>query len=108
MEGTNFNTAVTGDLGDYGVFWNPSLQKGFAWANVDHASDFAFGVPLPQCTGDCTFPSDGVVNFSDLTTVLDNWGIAPAGPASFADINRDGVVNVDDLLAVINHWGPCP
>jgi hypothetical protein len=105
--GTSWQSQISWDVGDYGIFWNPDQQKGFAWANVDHASDFAFGVPLPQCTGDCTFPSDGVIDLQDLTLVLDNWGTPPAGPASFADITNNGIVDVDDLLAVIHAWGEC-
>lgn len=35
--------APCADLGDYGVYWNADTQKGFVWANVDHATDFAFG-----------------------------------------------------------------
>ena len=106
--GTSWQGQISFDVGDYGVFWNPDLQRGFAWANVDHASDFAFGVPLPQCVGDCTFPSNGVVNLDDLTLVLDNWGTPPAGPDGFTDITNNGLVDVDDLLAVIHAWGNCP
>ncbi|MBN1817937.1 MAG: right-handed parallel beta-helix repeat-containing protein [Sedimentisphaerales bacterium] len=29
------------NLGDYGVYWNSTTGKGFSWANVDHATDFA-------------------------------------------------------------------
>lgn len=36
--------SMSSDLGDYGVFWNTSSQFGFAWANIDHASEFALGV----------------------------------------------------------------
>ncbi len=32
---------LSGALGDYGVFWNPDLQRGFVWANVDHTTDYA-------------------------------------------------------------------
>ena len=39
-EGSVIPTLST-DLGDHGVFWNPDTKKGFAWANVDHATDFA-------------------------------------------------------------------
>jgi hypothetical protein len=37
---------LSDDLGDYGVFWNTVMLKGFAWANVDHTTDFAAGVPI--------------------------------------------------------------
>lgn len=32
---------LSDELGDYGVFWNPELQEGFVWANVDYTGDFA-------------------------------------------------------------------
>ena len=105
--GSTWETSLSPEIGDYGVFWNPELGKGFAWANVDHASDFAFGVPLPACLGDTSWPSDNSVDATDLTIVLDNWGAAPSGPANFADINQDGSVDVDDLVAVITGWGEC-
>ncbi len=31
----------SGDLGDHGVFWNPISMTGFAWANVDHTTEFS-------------------------------------------------------------------
>lgn len=34
----------TNDLGDYGVFWNEAELRGYAWANVDHATFFAVGL----------------------------------------------------------------
>lgn len=106
-QGTGSDWGWTFDTGDYGIFWNPELQKGFVWANVDHATEFAFGVALPQCPGDCTYPVDDAVDRFDLLTVVGAWGLTPAGPPSFADFNRDGVVNVIDLLVVLDGWGAC-
>lgn len=106
-QGTTSQFGLSPDLGDYGVFWNPQLQQGFAWANVDHATDFAIGIPLPQCSGDCQYPGNALVNIGDLQTVVEAWGAVQSGPLSFADITRDGGVNVPDLLAVMNGWGPC-
>jgi hypothetical protein len=39
--------ALSADIGDYGVFWNPTTLQGFVWANIDHASDFIAGAPAP-------------------------------------------------------------
>ncbi len=36
--------ALFADLGDYGVWWNSGAGMGFAWANVDHTTDFAAGI----------------------------------------------------------------
>jgi hypothetical protein len=108
VQGTSGGFGLSSHLGDYGVFWNPNLQQGFAWANVDHATDFAIGIRLPQCTGDCQYPGNGLVNIGDLQSVIEAWGIAQNGPLSFADITSDGNVGVPDLLKIMNHWGPCP
>ena len=54
------------DLGDYGVFWNTATERGFAWANVDHTSDFAAAVPsgvaVPCVTDvDCVIANDNAL-----------------------------------------------
>lgn len=104
---TGGSPGFTGDVGDHGVFWNPDLERGYVWANVDHVGEFAAGVALPACVGDTAYPVDGVVNMADLQRVIESWGPTPAGPASFADLDRNGVVDIDDLMAVVRGWGPC-
>ena len=54
------------------------------------------------------FNCDGVVDVSDLLTLLSGWGACPGGDLCPTDVTGDGVVNVDDLLAVIASWGSCP
>lgn len=105
-EGTLPNVGVTGNLGDFGVRWNPVQQRGFAWANVDYAAVFAAGVPeeLP-CLGDIAQPQDSTVNVTDLQSLLAAWG--PAAPGLAADLNEDSVVNVDDLVILLQEWGEC-
>jgi hypothetical protein len=44
---------------------------------------------------------DGVVNVSDLSILLSDWGTSNAT----ADINHDGTVNVLDLSILLAHWG---
>lgn len=59
--------------------------------------------PPPPCPGDAT--GDRVVDFSDVTAVLANWG--GAGPAGDAD--HDGDVEFADVTAVLAAFGvPCP
>jgi predicted outer membrane repeat protein len=58
---------VTSDLGDYGVYWDPSVQLGFAWANVDVAEDFGLGVAL--CPADCRQTPDGEVAAVRATSI---------------------------------------
>lgn len=90
-------------LGDYGVFWNPSLQKGFVWANTDHAGDVGFGATL--CPEDCgPIGGDGVINAIDLEHLLGSWGPSGGGPC---DIDQDGRVGAFDLAQLLGAWGPC-
>ncbi len=61
-----------------------------------------FTIAPPPCPGDAT--GDGIVNFTDITAVLSNWG--SAGPSPLAgDADSDGVVNFQDITAVLSNWG---
>jgi hypothetical protein len=101
------NPILSSDLGDHGVFWNTTTHRGYAWANLDHTSDFAAALPLPVCVADCDVPSDGQVNIDDLVSVLNAWGLTGQA-AGTQDVNRSGVVDMDDLVVVITAWGACP
>jgi len=57
---------------------------------------------LASCPNDLT--GDGVVDGSDLGSLLGQWG-ACAGCA--ADFNGDGIVNGNDLGALLGAWGSC-
>lgn len=46
---------------------------------------------------------DGLVNISDLLSIIDAWGQTN----SPADVSGDGVVDVMDLLIVVGNWGAC-
>jgi hypothetical protein len=62
------------------------------------------GVPDPcDCSGDLNF--DGLVDGTDLTLLLNNWG--QTGSMVLGDINRDGVVNGADITSVLIFWGIC-
>jgi hypothetical protein len=56
--------------------------------------------PIDPCPADIT--GDGVVNVSDLLTMIGGWGTPDW------DITGDGTTNVSDLLALIGAFGPCP
>ncbi len=56
----------------------------------------------PPCFPD--FNGDGVVNSTDLATLLGSWG-GMSGPT---DLNGDGVVNSSDLALLLGAWGNCP
>jgi hypothetical protein len=104
VEGTAGPYGFTAQVGDHGVFWNSAKQRGFAWANVDHATEFGIGTLLSSCQADCAAPS-GVVGPADLLVVVGAWGDAIAGEPG--DVNADRMVNIDDVIYVVNHWGAC-
>jgi len=56
--------------------------------------------PIDSCPADIT--GDGVVNVSDLLTMIGGWDTPDW------DITVDGTTNVSDLLALIGAFGPCP
>jgi len=57
--------------------------------------------PTPAtCAGDLN--NDRVVNLSDLSIVLSNWGKTGIG-----DINSDGIVNLSDVAFILGRWGNC-
>jgi len=66
-------------------------------------ADMSFAVFAPDsvgCIGDLN--GDGVVDGSDLATLLTNWNGSGA-----ADLNNDGTVNGSDLAAMLINWGNC-
>ncbi|MEE9128415.1 MAG: choice-of-anchor Q domain-containing protein [Phycisphaerales bacterium] len=96
---------ITLQLGDWGVVYDPDLERGFMWANVDYSDDLGFGVPL--CPADCSpFGGDGLVSSLDLLGVLIGWGLTGAsGPC---DLDRDDDVDAADLTFLLQSWGSCP
>jgi hypothetical protein len=95
---------LTNELGDYGVFWDPALQQGFAWAHVDAAQDFGLGAAL--CPADCLQTPDGEVSIIDFLALLRRWGESSVG--SPCDIDADGVIGQQDVLDLLQVWGTCP
>ena len=56
---------------------------------------------MTPCDGDTN--GDGVINFTDLNTVLSQFGQSGMGLAG--DLNGDGVVNFSDLNEVLSNFG---
>jgi agmatine/peptidylarginine deiminase len=110
--GANFNTVIASATTDDGSFlWTvPDVASANAVIRVlargDDSdtgfddSDAVFAI-LGECPGDTN--GDGIVNFSDLNTVLGAFGQAGAGLP--ADVNGDGVVNFNDLNQVLAAFG---
>lgn len=90
---------LSDEIGDYGVFWHTSELRGFAWANVDHAGDFAAGAPL--CWSDVN--DDGVVNDLDVVTILSLVGQECADPpvGCLGDVSFDGVIDMRDVAQAL-------
>jgi hypothetical protein len=96
--------SLTVGVGDYGVYWDPAVQQGFAWANVDFEGDFGVGAAL--CPGDCLQSPDGDVGILDLLALLGGWGADGGGGP--CDLDFDGVIGVVDFFALLGAWGTCP
>lgn len=84
-------TAIRIDNG--GGYTTDELRVGLTWSSVLPAA-------APPCIGD--FDGNGLVDGSDLGTLLGDWGTA------LADLDGDGTTNGADLGALLGHWGPCP
>lgn len=73
---------------------------GSATATPNTAS---FGVLVAPCDGDAN--GDRMVDFSDISAVLANWG----GTGPEGDANHNGAVNFTDITRVLSRWlMPCP
>lgn len=104
---------LTPQLGDYGIYWNPKLAAGFAWANVDVPASFAVGAEI--CFGDGASAADpatpdSAVDELDLESLLGDWGAsADRGeffPGAF-DLDDDGIIDGADLGLLLGAWGAC-
>ena len=67
-----------------------------------------WGVARPS-VGPDPCPADlsgnGVVDATDLATLLGGWGPNPGHPG---DLDGNGVVGPSDLAALLGTWGACP
>ncbi len=117
FESTGVNTpsiaSLSVDVGDYGVFWNTATMRGFTWANVDHASDFAGGSCVNRVYADL-FPvaGDGIVELGDVLCMLLAYADAQACPGSdIAPCGGDGITELADILSLLFAYSgqpPCP
>lgn len=90
------------EMGDYGVFWNPTTQRGFAWVTTDHSGEY--GLRFGSCPGDSIpYGGDHVIDIFDLIALIQAWN----SDARWSDADGNGVVNVDDLMLLMDAWGGC-
>ena len=61
------------------------------------------GGSSPSCCP-ADFDCNGIVDASDLATLLGSWG---ACSGCQADINQDGQVDASDLATLLGSWGVC-
>jgi hypothetical protein len=80
---------------------NKAIVGASGFSDVDIGSAYIFDITEPVCSPDIN--GDGIVNVSDLLTIIDQWGLTD----SPADVNDDGIVDVSDLLIVVGNWGEC-
>jgi len=88
VSGLTTDTAVR--IGDYSATVTP----------IPTVSPVPTATPS-SCSGDLN--NDRVVNLSDLSIVLTNWGKTGSG-----DTNSDGIVNLSDIAYILSRWGNCP
>ena len=97
------NTTVCGNTPDQ-IFGDP-------W--TDNGGNLIF-IFCPPCLA-AGFDGDGIVNATDLATLLGSWGpcpdpCEPGDPLTTCTADLDGncVVGPLDLALVLGNWGPCP
>jgi hypothetical protein len=61
-------------------------------------------VACPDVSCICDINGDGLVDVSDLLSLLAAWGTDDVD----ADFTGDGTVDVEDLLVLLAAWGDCP
>jgi len=103
-----FDTFPEGDGLNFNGLWGnyPFFPSGTIIGSDIEKGLFVWRVDALTCPIDLT--TDGVVNVSDLLTLLGQWGACPTDEPCPADFNDDGVVNVSDLLILLGAWGQCP
>lgn len=60
-------------------------------------------VPPAECPGDAN--GNGTVAFSDVTSILENWGATYPGSTGPGDADHNGAVNFADITKVLENWG---
>ena len=74
------------------------------FAMVDDIPSVARIIEVRPRIGDVN--GDGVVDVTDLVTVIVDWGPCPKPPETCpADLDGNGIVEVIDLVQVILNWG---
>jgi hypothetical protein len=96
--------AVTGTIGQASVLDGAMTGGGFA-LHGGFIPAFAI-LHSPPCPADLN--GDGLVDLSDLTIILSDYGCADPS-ACVADLDRDGDTDLGDLTALLSSFGTnCP
>lgn len=99
--GESFDLAFVGDEENFMNQGDGTFTYGM-WTFDQATGNLTLGDVEPKCAPDLN--GDGVVDVSDLLTLLAAWG--PCSGCD-ADINGDGVIDVSDLLMLLSAWGGC-
>ena len=96
-----------GDFSVLGTTGQPSAGDDLAGGDFSVSGGFWEPVVAmdddPICPGDCD--NSGAVNFSDLVSMLFEFGTPGTNPGCDAD--DSGTVNFSDLVAALFAFGPC-
>ena len=77
-------------VGDYGVYWHIEDKEGYAWAKVDHVTDFAAVVDLPVAGIACGLGADTYGQSSAASG--DDYIAVAAGEEYGAALKSDGTI----------------
>ncbi len=83
-----------------GVVLQSDIGSGFNPPVAAATNEYTFTL-LGGCAGDAD--GDGIVNFSDITSVLSNWGSVNC--LASGDANASGSIDFSDITTVLSNWG---
>lgn len=96
----------------YGAANEPKIRTGQTYSNIRSTSASTgeirgqFEPPLYFCLGDLN--GDRLVDLTDLSTLLSNYGTGGIGPEG-GDVTGEGVVDLGDLSLLLSRFGAiCP
>jgi hypothetical protein len=102
--GAPTNDAGGNAAGRVYLFLSTTTELAFLVADPDVSNDL---LAPKSSKGDATH--DGIVDATDLITVLDAWGLCPTQSSTschgdIAGISGDGRVDIEDLMTVVAAW----
>lgn len=90
----------------------PALFVAGAFFTAGASPNSAWALAKWGCTGPLNLPplgdanSDTMVNFADITNILENWGTLYPNSTGPGDADRNGIVNFADISSVLTNFAP--